>query len=234
MQRRCFGMLLLLACSLLFLLHRSTTRRSLPLAHSTPTSSAEFELPDGKEVGRPPPEQVKAICSLPEFASRTSLNATVVIFAWRRLASLQRLARSLERAEYCGIEVPLLVLADSGASAEVLAYVSELRWSHGGKRLYMHEGPALGIRGMWIHMFRQAEGRNLLPFEDDIEVSPLYYWWLSRMVLQYGPLDTAEQEQHAPPPHRPTAPPPHHLTPDHPTASPPHRLTRNAGPVALS
>jgi len=46
---------------------------------------------------------------------------------------------------------------------------------------------------MWIHMFRQAEGRNLLPFEDDIEVSPLYYWWLVRMVRQYGPLDTAEQ-----------------------------------------
>ena len=38
------------------------------------------------------------------------------------------------------------------------------------KRLYVHEGAALGIRGMWIHMFRQAEGRNLLPFEDDIEV----------------------------------------------------------------
>ena len=190
MQRRCLlGLLAVLALSLLLLL--ATAAGSQQVVHSTPAPS-EFELPN-REPLPTPAEQVRAICSLPEFQARTNLNATVVVFAWRRLESLRRLTRSLERAEYCGTEVPLLVLADAGASAEVLAYVTALQWSHGAKRLYVHEGGALGIRGMWIHMFRQAEGRNLLPFEDDIEVSPLYYWWLARMVRQYGPLDTAEQ-----------------------------------------
>ena len=188
MQRRCLlGLLAVLALSLLLLL--VTAARSQQVVHLT---SLELELPD-REPLPTPPEQVRVICSLPEFQARPNLNATVVVFAWRRLESLRRLTRSLERAEYCGTEVPLLVLADAGASAEVLAYVTALQWSHGAKRLYVHEGTALGIRGMWIHMFRQAEGRNLMPFEDDIEVSPLYYWWLARMVRQYGPLDTAEQ-----------------------------------------
>ena len=188
MQRRCLlGLLAVLALSLLLLL--ATASRAQRVVRP---ASSEFELPDRDPLPTPP-EQARVICSLPEFQARPNLNATVVVFAWRRLESLRRLTRSLERAEYFGTEVPLLVLADAGASAEVLAYVTALQWSHGAKRLYVHEGGALGIRGMWIHMFRQAEGRNLLPFEDDIEVSPLYYWWLARMVRQYGPLDTAEQ-----------------------------------------
>ena len=171
MQRRCLlGLLAVLALSLPLLL--ATAARSQQVVHSTPAPS-ELELPNGEPLPTPS-EQVRVICSLPDFQARPNLNATVVVFAWRRLESLRRLTRSLERAEYCGTEVPLLVLADAGASAEVLAYVTALQWSHGAKRLYVHEGTALGIRGMWIHMFRQAEGRNLLPFEDDIEVSPLY------------------------------------------------------------
>ena len=151
MQRRClFGLLAVLALCLL--LSSGNTRVGV---HQTPALS-ELELPDRRGVGRPPPEQVKVICALPEFRSRTGLNATVVVFAWRRLESLRRLTKSLERAEYCGTEVPLLVLADAGASAEVLAYVSALQWSHGAKRIYEHEGAPLGIRGMWIYMFRQA------------------------------------------------------------------------------
>ena len=231
MQRRCwFGLLAVLALSLLLLL--VTAARSQQVVHLT---SLELELPD-REPLPTPPEQVRVICSLPEFQARPNLNATVVVFAWRRLESLRRLTRSLERAEYCGTEMPLLVLADVGASPEVLAYVTALQWSHGAKRLYVHEGTALGIRGMWIHMFRQAEGRNLIPFEDDIEVSPLYYWWLVRMVRQYGPLDTAEQVQHAPRP-SPLAPPSHFTSrpqAPRPTLTPHRHATRSPGPAALS
>ena len=139
MQRRCwFGLLAVLALSLLLLL--VTAARSQQVVHLT---SLELELPD-REPLPTPPEQVRVICSLPEFQARPNLNATVVVFAWRRLESLRRLTRSLERAEYCGTEMPLLVLADVGASPEVLAYVTALQWSHGAKRLYVHKGSALG------------------------------------------------------------------------------------------
>jgi len=139
MQRRCLlGLLAVLALSLLLLL--VTAARSQQVVHLT---SLELELPD-REPLPTPPEQVRVICSLPEFQARPNLNATVVVFAWRRLESLRRLTRSLERAEYCGTEVPLLVLADAGASAEVLAYVTSLQWSHGAKRLDVLKGSALG------------------------------------------------------------------------------------------
>ena len=66
-------------------------------------------------------------------------------------------------------------------------------WAHGPKEIVLHDGPSLGIRGMWISMFRSYPDRNLLPFEDDIEVSQLYYWWLVRALHQYGPLETDAQ-----------------------------------------
>ena len=141
MQRRCLlGLLAVLALSLPLLL--ATAARSQQVVHSTPAPS-ELELPNGEPLPTPS-EQVRVICSLPDFQARPNLNATVVVFAWRRLESLRRLTRSLERAEYCGTEMPLLVLADVGASPEVLAYVTALQWSHGAKRLYVHKGSALG------------------------------------------------------------------------------------------
>ena len=57
-------------------------------------------------------------------------------------------------------------------------------------------GGGRGIRGMWVDvMARELEAHepataHLLPLEDDIEVSPLYYWWLRRAADAYGPFDS--------------------------------------------
>ena len=158
----------------------------MPVASTVAVSSVGAS-PSAGVVG-----SLASICKRPEFVHAT-LNVTVVVFAWRRLESLRRLLVSLEGAEYCGARVPLVMMADAGSSADVLAYVQSFGWSHGTKELVLHEGPARGIRGMWIHMFRTLGERNVLPFEDDIEVSPLYYWWLVRSLHEYGPLETAAQ-----------------------------------------
>eukprot|EP00908_Phaeocystis_cordata_P021950 Transcript_4359.p1 GENE.Transcript_4359~~Transcript_4359.p1 ORF type:complete len:474 (-),score=163.87 Transcript_4359:38-1438(-) len=193
MQRRAAWLLLGVSCTLLLLLSWAQRGHQVKKEHSQPSKEV-LEVPDPSGSALPTPKaQLSAICALPEFRRGASLNATVVVFAWRRLESLRRLMRSLEHAEYCGAEVPLLVIADAGASDSVLEFVRGAKWSHGERRVEAHQGPSLGIRGMWIHMFRHAEGRNLLPFEDDIEVSPLYYWWLHRVAAQYGPLDTPAQ-----------------------------------------
>jgi hypothetical protein len=119
------------------------------------------------------------ICDLPEFKpDRPALNLTIFVFAWRRLASLQRTMRSLQLAEYCGRRVPLVIMLDGGALKQVTEYIGNLSWPHGTKRIisYDEHGKSLGIRGMWIGA---AEGldnhQHVLPLEDDIEVSPLYY-----------------------------------------------------------
>ena len=120
------------------------------------------------------------------------LNMTIVVFAWRRLAALHRLVRSLQGTEYCGTHIPLLFMLDANASVEVLSYARDMHWPHGQKRVYYHQGAALGTRGMWIEMFRIAAGRNMLPLEDDTEVSPLFFWWLLRVLRQYGPFTPAQ------------------------------------------
>ena len=56
--------------------------------------------------------------------------------------------------------------------------------------LYPAGGASLGIRGMWINCSHPElpDDEHVLPLEDDIEVSPLYYWWLLRAARTYGPL----------------------------------------------
>jgi hypothetical protein len=136
---------------------------------------------------------VRNVCDSAEFSlSVPHLKVTLVIFAWRRLTSLQRLIDSLQVAEYCGRELPLKVFVDGGALPEVRAYVhSRLRWEHGSLAVHMYpDSHPRGIRGMWINATAAdiADDEHVIPLEDDIEVSPLYYWWLLRASRAYGPL----------------------------------------------
>ena len=132
------------------------------------------------------------ICDLPEFRPDVPpLNLTIYVFAWRRLASLRRTVRSLQRAEYCGRQLPLHVMVDGGALPEVKKFVASIAWVHGDKKVvsYDEQGLSLGIRGMWIRSAAAVGSTShILPLEDDIEVSPLYYWWLTYAANTYGPL----------------------------------------------
>jgi len=194
MQRlRATLLLVTLAILLVLVRQQHVARRPAPSAvDSLPVASTLEVSSAGVSPFASPAGTLASMCTRPEFVHAT-LNVTVVVFAWRRLESLRRLLISLEGAEYCGARVPIVVMADMGSDAEVLKYVQSFGWSHGTKELVLHEGPARGIRGMWIHMFRTLGERNVLPFEDDIEVSPLYYWWLVRSLREYGPLETAAQ-----------------------------------------
>ncbi|KAL1524388.1 hypothetical protein AB1Y20_019283 [Prymnesium parvum] len=141
-----------------------------------------------------PPFRVPAsVCETEEFQSEASrLNITVYVFAWRRMASLKRTIESLQRAEYCGRRIPLRVYIDGGAWPEVVEYVRAIEWVHGHKSVvsYHEQGLSLGIRGMWIRAARGGRpDEHVLPLEDDIEVSPLYYWWLMRAARAYGSFD---------------------------------------------
>ena len=94
-----------------------------------------------------------SICEAAEFApGAPKLNVTIVVFAWRRLASLQRLVESLQNAEYCKHRVPLRLFIDGGALPSVKAYVQSVAWPHGPVTLHTYaDGASLGIRGMWIN-----------------------------------------------------------------------------------
>ena len=137
---------------------------------------------------------LNSVCDTVEFVSKRLLNMTVIVFAWRRFASLKRLMMSLQNAEYCGHTVPLKIFLDTGAVDDVVRYASEVAWPHGAKEVYAYgSDEPRGIRGMWMNATRAdiADDEHILPLEDDLEVSPYFYWWLLRAARQYGPLGDA-------------------------------------------
>ena len=132
---------------------------------------------------------------------RKSLPVAVFVFAWRRVASLKRLVASLQGAEYCGANLSLTILFDARPAGFAVAFARTLSWPHGPYRYVIATRP-YGIRGMWTEVLsqeleREAESTHVLPLEDDIEVSPLFYVWLLRASWAYGPFDHALGSRHS-------------------------------------
>ena len=121
----------------------------------------------------------------------------IVIFAWQRMASLQRVVNSLLAAEYCGFKVTLIIILDANPAPAAVEYArTGFEWPHGPRRVVTESSPN-GIRGMWTRVLtreleRESEATHVLPIEDDIQVSPLFHWWLRRAAVAYGPFDTAK------------------------------------------
>ena len=132
------------------------------------------------------------LCATAEFRAPPP-PLTVVVMGWRRVQSLRRLLASLEAAVYCGHAIELRVLLDGGAAPTVraLADGAVARWAArggGGAAAVVDLGPAsLGTRGVWIQGTATI-ATHIVPLEDDVELSPLWYWWLLRAAAAYGPL----------------------------------------------
>ena len=102
-----------------------------------PTEGGELQAARPPVEESEPPAPVESVCSLPEFApGGRRLNMTIFVFAWQRVASLQRLLTSLQAAEclclpiqgtigYSSVaddgEYPPSIVA-AGAKAEPLPY----------------------------------------------------------------------------------------------------------------
>ncbi|KAK3159842.1 hypothetical protein QOZ80_1BG0051720 [Eleusine coracana subsp. coracana] len=156
---------------LLFLLHRSF-HSTAPLL---PTARSSFDLaPD-----------------------RFSL--LIKLLAYDRPAALRRCLRSLAAADYEGDRVALHVLLDhrppnassagdtSGLapSHEMLAFVNAFPWPHGEKRVH-YRAANVGLQAQWIEAWWPGSDNEFaFVVEDDLEVSPLYYSFLKRVVMRY-------------------------------------------------
>ena len=121
-------------------------------------------------------------------------DVAIFVFAWRRIASLKRTLSSLQAAEYCGDRLALTILFDASPLSTAVSVAKGIHWPHGPLNVVVEEQPR-GVRGMWTTaLSREIEKlprtTHLLPIEDDLELSPLYYWWLLRAARAYGPFDT--------------------------------------------
>ena len=105
------------------------------------------------------------------------------------------MVHSLQAAEYCGSRVNLIVLFDAKASAAAVELARSIDWPHGARRV-VTESESHGIRGMWTQVLgreleHESDPTHVVPIEDDIEVSPLFHWWLRMAAKAYGPFDSA-------------------------------------------
>ncbi|KAM3348742.1 hypothetical protein ACQJBY_022161 [Aegilops geniculata] len=119
----------------------------------------------------------------------------IKLLAYDRPAPLLRCLRSLAAADYDGDRVALHVLLDHlppnssapllAASHEILTAVDAFPWPHGEKRIH-YRAANVGLQAQWIEAWWPGSNDEFaFVVEDDLEVSPLYYRFLKRVVMQY-------------------------------------------------
>ncbi|KAK3163409.1 hypothetical protein QOZ80_1AG0003280 [Eleusine coracana subsp. coracana] len=123
----------------------------------------------------------------------------IKLLAYDRPDALRRCIHSLAAADYDGDRVALHVLLDhrppnassagdaSGlvASHEILAFVDAFPWPHGEKRVH-YRAANVGLQAQWIEAWWPGSDNEFaFVVEDDLEVSPLYYRFLKRVVMRY-------------------------------------------------
>ncbi len=100
----------------------------------------------------------------------------IVIPAYQRPNSLQRLLNSLAQADYTGYDnVPLLISVDYSDHAEVAQIADEFQWQFGTKEVIKHS-TNLGLKGNVLFCGDLTEQyQAVIVLEDDLFVAPYFY-----------------------------------------------------------
>jgi hypothetical protein len=126
----------------------------------------------------------------------------IVVFTYRRLAGLKRLLTSLSSAWYMGHDVSLTIFLDfpkKGSSVRdddgTRKFVSSYKWPHG--RLTVHRRLAnAGLKKTIMESWYPSADSDEVTafFEDDIEVSPLWYSWAMAALAKYANKNSPQPE----------------------------------------
>ncbi|KAG1907544.1 uncharacterized protein F5891DRAFT_939513 [Suillus fuscotomentosus] len=110
---------------------------------------------------------------------------TISVITDHRPHSLHRLLTSLTRARYFGERIGLRINLEQTADFETLRVIQDFEWPHGDvfvHRRVIHGGLLPAVVESWYPNSNDSYG---LLFEDDIEVSPLFFAWVKMTVLRY-------------------------------------------------
>ena len=123
--------------------------------------------------------------SFPGERHETQSSFTIVVLAMNRFASLERLLKSLDASDYGKDRVDLVVRFDrpKDASTAWFQEVDKIRtWTAGwrpGNSSVTVANEQMGLRKAWLEAWKpDATSDRAIIFEDDIEVSPVWYRWL--------------------------------------------------------
>lgn len=115
-----------------------------------------------------------------------SYTPVLVVVAYDRARSLERLLQRLEQAEYPDTAVALIISIDEGGKDDVIALAEQFAWTHGEKKVIRH-ATHLGLKE---HILRcgdlTAEYGSIILFEDDLFVSRYFYSYASKCLNYYA------------------------------------------------
>jgi len=134
-----------------------------------------------------PPTSMHTGCAEPRFL--------IKVFAYKRRASLDRLLRSLSVANYMGDSVPIEFYIEGGAPQIVVDYIHNFRWSHGPPPRINLRKERVGLMDNIVESWDPPEDEACefaILLEDDIEVSPHFYYYAKSLLVNSKYADDAD------------------------------------------
>lgn len=111
----------------------------------------------------------------------------IVVVAYNRPRSLQRLLNSLKAAHYDGYtDIELIISVDRSQNVRVQRCAEQFQWEHGTKRLIVHQKR----QGLRKHILKcgdlTEDFGSIIVLEDDLIVSPFFYQYATQAEQFYG------------------------------------------------
>ena len=143
------------------------------------------------------PNSIQSAQDLLQISAPSEFSFSVVVLAYNRPASLARLLASLLQADYAGATVQLSVHIDGPREGErddsLLANITESRrvaeeflWPHGPRPKIRVRESNVGLAQQWYEAWDPVTDLELaFIFEDDTEVSPLFFKWATDAARKY-------------------------------------------------
>ncbi len=105
------------------------------------------------------------------------MNPVIVVVAYNRPRSLQRLLGFLANAEYPDMDIPLIISIDRGDNQDVLDVANAFEWKYGTKIVdYQEEKLKLRKHILKCGSWSKKYG-SVIVLEDDLIVSPYFYYY---------------------------------------------------------
>lgn len=127
------------------------------------------------------------------YKSKRSRKFKVFILTFSRAGSLKRCLHSVQNAYYDGDIIDLFIFIDRSMNGtvdrDVISTAMDSPWSHGSKTINIWD-VHVGLYGQWIDSYvPESEDDRAIILEDDIEVSPFFYYWLKGAHSTYSRRD---------------------------------------------
>lgn len=118
---------------------------------------------------------------------RSGHDFEIIVLTMNRATSLQRLLTSIENTLYDGDAIKLSVKVDHAEDNDaVVACARRFRFSHGPVVVSVAKTNR-GLRDSWLQAVSPTERGKVVIFEDDVDVSLVWYRWLKRAWESYEP-----------------------------------------------